>query len=1045
MTATIQSLDAIWAEIPNVKDIGRELHAPCPFCVGTEHESKQRVKNKRGVWFTGDDRFFWQSNKQRFNCRYCGVHTIEEVAAKLFGNNVTISPTLIYDVSNVKADKEAKPLFQHDQEYIDYLHSQVRREYWYEFGWNDAIIDRFQLGFGTMYEGTTGTSYHVIPYKPVRNDGFKADGYALDGRIQHHTGSRKTKTSGLTAEYFAEIVEGDSDTAVICEGLKDGISAYAAGYRHIYAFSGNGTDLIGMVAYINKKNYRNVIAFTDNDSKGKSYLSTISKYCKATLFALTWPDNAGTKYDFTNLLQSYKSSTPLYIEQNLYEIGPEPIKGYVADVRALMSYQAPESSIATERDQIRKELPLVLDEFITNYNDKRRFYGKGVVKVLGADPGAGKSHAMVALAEKLAKTALKEYNIEYTALHKHIEDLELQLAELTDFEERLEVSSSIEHYRARRDNLSCNTVLYAGPFINGWQDILEHCSDPALWYNYEARNTDNCENLHTVSLLASKGYVPMAYCEVACPFKMMCEQRGYLSQTKTRRTTPITYVRHQQLMTSMVGEYKYILIDENCLNVFDDPLIVTVDELKPTYTVWDNYTDVEQTRLMSELVEAVRTVMNTTDPSLVYSGRTLLDLINEQLLDGLVETLQQIDPKTIMEYQPKTVMGNIDISTVPIRCLPAIYSALMSELDNYVGETLNYNSGIHLVNGRLEIYSLSKLNIASNHPIIISDGTPMPELYGYLFDRQVETYSPELYNAQTQTTVLYGSDFTRTSIKQQIGFGLQDFNRWLEDNHMVVEDMFGQKYDLTKLPFDDNLYDSALLSKIITLLKYCAEEHKDVLFVTYKNIRSIIEKRMQEMYPDLNKKIHYAHYWSLRGTNRYKDVEAVFLVGCPRVPYDILHRKIQAWAKVAGLPHIPFKLEYRISPYSGVFRYDGHSYVTFADSFADSFVNMVESGEIRQSSNRIRPYSSVFPKHIYLALSRPSAKWVTKVDRVGRFCNNIANKSFKDAYDYLKDFDQRFGKFPTYENVINKFHISHGKVRDLRNTITAEKKALENV
>lgn len=1036
----ITSLDTIWNAIPHTQLIGNELHAPCPFCFDKGNGGDRYEKN--GVIFIGDNRFFWLGKANLFHCRHCGNHTVEETAQKLFGGDAVLHPDFIAEAQQVAVEYKENPLFLHDDSYIEALHSNVNREYWYEFGWNDAVIDRFKLGFGPMYpDKAKSVSYHTIPFQPVRSDGFHADGWALDGRIRHHDKNRKMKTSGLTAQYFAEILEGNSDVAVICEGLKDGISAYVVGYRHIYAFAGNGTDIAGFMKYVNDKGYNTVISFTDNDTAGKRFLEQITKYNKAStqLFALTWPDNANEKYDLTDLLQSYKNNTPLYIEQNLVRIDAEPIKGFIPDVRALMSYEAPDPNIATPLEQVRSELPEVLREFITNYADKRRYYGKGVVKVLGAAPGSGKSYAMVEMAENLAKTALRAFEIEARALDKHIAELQELLQTLTNDEERLETSAAIEHFRNRRENLSCNTVLYAGPFINGWNDILEHSQNPELWYNYEARNKDNCEELSTISMLAAKGYVPMAYCELVCPAKMLCEQRGYLSQTKIRRSTPITYVRHQQLLTSMVNEYKYIFIDENCLNVFDDPLIITVDELQPTHTVWDAYTDLNQAKIVTELVEAVRVTMMQADPALTYSGRALLDMIDVQLLDGLAETLENIDPKTIAEYQPKTVQGsNIDVSTLPIRCLPTLYQALMSELELYKGEALNYNSGLHLVNGKLEIYSLSKLNIPSNHPIIISDGTPMPELYGYLLDRQVETYAPKLYHPQTQTTVLYGSDFTRTSIKQQIGYGLQDFNRWLEDNHHVVEDVFGQSYDLTQIPFDDNLYDSAFLTKIITLLKYCAEQHKDVLFVTYKNIRVLIEKRMQELYPQLNKKIYYGHYYSLRGTNRYKDVEAVFLVGCPRIPYDILHRKIQAWAKVAGLPHIPFKLEHRITPYSGVFRYEGHSYITFADSFADSFVNMVESGEIRQNYDRIRPYSSVIPKHIYLALSRPSAQWVTKIDRVGRFANNVATDKFRNAYQHLKDFYQRFGKFPTYESVINTYNVSHGKVRQLRKIITEE-------
>lgn len=1027
----IDSLTQIYAAIPNVIEIGDELHSPCPFCEPTQ---RSRISRRNGLTFVGEDRFFWQTNYSQFYCRHCGRHSLEETVEKLFGGAASVS--LEFHDTLPKVANEHRELVLYDETYVQELHSKVSYDYWQNFNWTRETIDKFQLGYGKLYPHSSGANRHIIPFVPKTAD-KSASGFALEGRLEKpfRNEPRNMRTAGVTKEYFSEIVEGDSSFAYICEGLKDAISAYQIGFRHIYCFFGNGTDLESFASYVAAKNYFQVLLFSHNDEMGEKYQKKIQALVP-NLYCLEWPHDAKRGYDLTNLLEEFGNNASLYCTQNLIELREEPVKGYIPDVRYwLPDYEPISIDSAVSTETVRSELPEVLDEYITNYDKKRRMAGRGIVKVLGAYPGSGKSYALVQMAEKLARKALLEFQIECRALDKAIAALTQETPFILDSEALEENRRRIETFRERRANLSCATVLYAGPFITGWQDILDQGADENLWYNYEARNEDNCENIYTVSKLASKGYVPMAYCQSVCPLKSHCEKHGYLSQDAERKAHPITYVRHQQLVTAMVNEYKYIIIDESCLPVFDAPTVVDVSQLVPTYEYWDSHADMVQVKLILELVEGVRQALLEAGENHVYSGREVMRMIDHHMLGNLVETLQRIDPKIVMDFQPKTVMQGIDTSQVPIRCLPVLYQTLLSELELYQSSASRYNSGLHIVNQELEIYSLEKLHIPSNRPIIISDGTPLPLLYGMLFDREVETYSPVMYSPEAQTTVYCGSDFTITSIRKQLGVALQDFHRWLDDNDKTVSDLFDEEFDLNAIPFDESIYESSVMRRALALIKMTAERHSSLLFITYKPIRAILEKRVKELYPDLAKKIHFAHYWSLRGTNRFKDMEAVLLLGCPRIPYDALYRRIQAWGKIAQMQWISPAIKLSVAAYSGDSRYDGYTYPNFTDDFASSFVDMVEAGEIQQNTERIRQHTSKRPKYAYLAMSRPAARWVTTVSRVGEAVNNYDNDNFRNAYQEMLTSYLTTQGFPSYNSISSKYHLSNSKVSAIKRSI----------
>lgn len=1032
---TLKSLDQLFELFPHHKIYNSVYHSPCPFCQADKESDPSRIHTKNEHVFVGDDRFIRDfSRYDNWYCTHCQrVYNLADIVVQL---GVQLAEDFNEIIPDDYLEHKKLELYLADENYVTQLHQNVQRHYWYAFGWNDQIIDQFKLGYGVLYPHSNRSPRHIIPFVPHTNEGGK-NGYALEGRRSAGADSTEPKvirTSGIGKEYFWQDVIG-SKKAIITEGIKDGISARLCfNDVDLYAILGNATDRENLSTYIQERNYQSILVLADNDESGSDYLNSFLSDLE-NIYTVQWPNNAKKGYDLTDLLVQYGAeNVRKYTEQMIYQVSIPIERGYVSDVRMFYPGYVPPSPSGLSRDETRDELPDVLDDFIENYMERRKYAGKGIVKVLGVDPGTGKSFAMVDLAEKLSEKVMEDYKRSKTQLNMAIKKEQEYLLLAEDEEEKGNYLARIETFQKRIQNLSCAKILYAGPFINGWEDILQHGANPDLWYNLEARNKDNCENLSTVSALAQKGYVPMNFCQVACPFKQNCK---YLKQLDERKTKPITYVRHQSLQTSLIDEYRYILIDENCLSVFDEPIKVDASQLYPTYSdYWDEAIDADQRALILEFIDAIRMGMNANiGKNTIISGREWMNIINDLLMGKLIETLTYIDPKNLNEYHPKTVMGDFNYDELPMRCIPIIFDVMQRELELYVSDQLNYNSGIHLINGELEIYPLDKVSIPTSRPIIIADGTAFPDLYGMLFDREVEIYRPSIYKEESSTTVYYGSDFTRTSINTQVGNGLMDLSRWLKENRLIVEDLFGETFDLNELPVDENLYDSVVLRRMLTLLKMTAEKHSSVLFVTYKNIRILLEKRMSELYPDLHAKIHYAHYGSLRGTNRYKEVESVLLIGCPRMSYSDMHRKIQAWAKLADQKYVPFRIINKVAPYHGVEIYAGHTYTTFDNEFADRFLTMFEAGEVRQAMERIRIYTSDVPKFAYLALSRPSGKWVKEISPLGRVINQYEDKRFAELKQELTESYLTFNKFPKYNKLTQKYKVSTQTITEMRNEV----------
>lgn len=1029
------NIDEILELFPSVSgDAEGELHTPCPYC------KEGAVKTKNGITFRGDDRLVWFTDRRGVACRKCGTYcSIAALLADLQPGSV-ISESFVKEATD-RVETHKKPLSEclTAERYVNTLHRNVDRKYWQKFKWSDTTIERFKLGYGGLYEyGSYRTPRHIIPFIP-RSVEAVLDGYMLEGRLNSRAEETEyerynIKTQGSVKGHFWHIKDAEDEQLVITEGPKDAITAWQLGYKNVMAIFGTSLWRPEFAQWIADEGYKKVIIFGDNDDAGRGFIDEVTKDLHAkgvAPFRIAWPDGLPKGFDLTDALVQEGDGIATFLVRCITH--SSATRGWIENVRTFIpDYNPPTPDKALPLQTVRSEMSVILRDYIDNYKQRVKSAGRGVVKVLAAPPGSGKSYSLVQLAQEEAKKLqerkaqvkekIDETRAEYQAGMENGDDLE-----------RLSYSDRLKKLDEKWNNYNMAKVLFASPFINAWEDITSQPGfDPELWFNFESRNEDTCQNHFVAKVIGEKGYSVMKFCETQCPFAEECSSRirGYLRQKTLMRNRPITFVRHANLISrEFVSQYEVIIIDENFLNIFAD--FVTIETLIPSNRSWRDYLTTEEEEDADKIEQLAAAVGKLSLLRENLSGKDCLDKLQHFLGEPLAPFIRSISDEVVKRFQPTSVPRDVEVKDLPKCTFPAFYRAILEELDEFeAGEY--FNSRIHLTAAGLKVSTLWPLELPRTKKILVADGTAIPELYGLMFDRDVELYEPDIYNPEARIVQLTGTDMSRSSVKSQIGQVAYRNLGKEQDSEIEVTDLFGEKVDTTSINYTESLFESKLLSGLMSLLRSTAAnpEHKSVLFVTYKNLRTAIEERVNKLaetdpdYKLVKRKTAFGHYGGLRGTNRYKDFDTVLLAGCPRQPYDDLWRTIQAWARLKGYrKYIPNQLAFKPAAYHGVNVLNGYSYITFEDEFAQQFVDMVEAGEVRQCLDRIRIYSGG-QKTAYVMMSRPAVKWVTGVTSSKYMMAKSQSTKYDQVRAFVSEVWDEFKSFPTYGSVMHRFSLS---------------------
>lgn len=148
-------------------------------------------------------------------------------------------------------------------------------------------------------------------------------------------------------------------------------------------------------------------------------------------------------------------------------------------------------------------------------------------------------------------------------------------------------------------------------------------------------------------------------------------------------------------------------------------------------------------------------------------------------------------------------------------------------------------------------------------------------------------------------------------------------------------------------------------------------------------------------------------YRSLRGKNDYKNLNAVLLIGTPRIPKMDLLALAQVWYWNDEFPINDTPL-LRIEPYPDYLDPEdgkprGYQYIGFADERVNALYVGLVSAEMRQCYERIRPNASLdaegnhIEKHVYIASGFPCTDHVNMLMHWATWWVDLAGRNFYEA------------------------------------------------
>lgn len=1028
----------------------KQYEGPCPFCNPASADGAPILE--------GDDRFIAKSDMPGGYCRQCGAagrgsrgngwYSDGQIAAR-FGEELDEN----YTAPTPQAKVE-KPLSYKYDDFRDESHSRVDYTFWLEkYNWSQDIVDDWRLGYGTLYD--RNPNQHLIPMRVGRYGRQVYPGWYYASR-----GNGKERLPGSSKPYMG-FVEKDPThkVAVITEGDTDPVSATAIGYLNVFTVFGNFAWTDDKADFLLERGYEQFIILGDRDDAGQQLVENIidsfHKRDITNLRFLVWSGEESAK-DITDLLKTQnRADARSWIEARLRE--PQ---------RRIQQIQH------NTKERIKQELIFPLDElrgegqnsilgqirlFVNTYDVLN--ISAGTALHLEAPPGAGKTHALIRVAEELARDRLLSASNEREYLEQKITELQAQLTIEVDEE----VVEELRKTRNRLKNHGNTAVAWYGQYKHGWEDVMGTGADPDLWFNFEARSADNCQNFKRVMDLGNNHHDIGYYCRNACPFFQSCKESGYLKQEETRKEKPITFFRHQHLLASMEQDYKsLVVIDEFAGAVLENnPIHFGIDDIYPHRSGWQlDIASFDLVEAVEQFAEAVRATMSvnagapmalpdgSSNPNYIISGAAFIKKLDEycqaaagQSLTSLVE---RIDSETLHKaYQPNFLGGQDDV--VHLRCLPQFFDVVVRELADYEHDpTHRYPSCIHCVAGRLEIYAPERVKTRHRTPMVIADATGISTLYQAMFQRQIQTFAPQIQNPNARTEVIVHNDWTKGTMEKQIGAALRDRKQLVAS---AITSLEGEEFDPASIPVSENLYQSAMVQNAISIVKTLADRHSSLLVVTHKDLREVLESHTQALFPQspptagIVDKIAWAHYGAVRGTNRYENFEAVALLGCFRIPYNIIWRRVQMWAWMLGIK------EY-IAPDTTkiVSQYDTDTFAetehrSFLHSFAQAYVDMIEKGELQQCAARIRPHSTTKEKFVYCFANRPALQFINHLTPHRDFMRTTEDDAYFELYDFMKKEYKKQGKFPSYRSIKTEWHVGASTVKRIRDQIEKEKSA----
>lgn len=329
----------------------------------------------------------------------------------------------------------------------------------------------------------------------------------------------------------------------------------------------------------------------------------------------------------------------------------------------------------------RAELPRIVRDYLSGDGER----GDQSVLLVRGDPGIGKTHALVEVAQDLARAGQR--GLWAASRHDMFGDI------------------------ARFDHF-----------------------DPALWYHWQGiqgklDDAPVCRYGDAQRHWARLGYDAMSLCWQLCgKYKdNHIKQCAYRLQEKCRR--PLIFGQHYHIVTGLsVSKYDFAIVDELPLSAFVSERVIPVNGL-----------DVGAIGPLGDLIQKLKFAAAFAPKGARVSGRALFNQIGDVLSDALA----QVDIATALPMAPR-IYDEHDVLTAPYWYLFDLLRLALPEHKAWESNWANWNERVWVTNAGLHLLERSPLWDKIPPKLIVLDATAQADLYQQLFARPVEVYAPRV-------------------------------------------------------------------------------------------------------------------------------------------------------------------------------------------------------------------------------------------------------------------------------------------------------------
>lgn len=225
------------------------------------------------------------------------------------------------------------------------------------------------------------------------------------------------------------------------------------------------------------------------------------------------------------------------------------------------------------------------------------------------------------------------------------------------------------------------------------------------------------------------------------------------------------------------------------------------------------------------------------------------------------------------------------------------------------------------------------------------------------------TADPLVADAYFPDTVMHRVDVSQRAVVSQV------FDRTGSNN------FWNERMDEEKTNLESKVYDLAHndLSALVNVLNKWVELGEAPLIVGHQGLADFLRE-----HPHLDKRVHVAHFNSLRGTDEYKDCSVIFVTGRHQPPFEAIERQARSVFGGSGFPlanedtsKLPQKhIDYWLSDRSNQLPC-AVPVSSFSDPRTDAVLRQIRDAETLQVVARLRLVHAEYQKRVFLLSNLP--------------------------------------------------------------------------